>query len=132
MYSSFLGLIQAATPAPASGAPAGAPPPGGGMTEMIILFGMMFLVMWFVLIRPQRKEQKKRMEMLSQIKKNDHVVTTGGIFGVVQSVKENEVTLKIDDQNNTRIRILRSAILNVEKEATSEGLEAAVAAAEKK
>ena len=50
-----------------------------------------------------------------KVKKNDYVLTTGGIYGTVLSAKDNEVTLKIDDSNNTKVRLARSAIIGVEK-----------------
>lgn len=90
---------------------------------MIIMFGLIFLVMWFLVIRPQKKEQKRRMEMINNIRKNDRVLTSGGFFGVVQSIKENEVELRIDEKNNTRIRVVKSAIINVEREGVGENSE---------
>jgi preprotein translocase subunit YajC len=51
--------------------------------------------------------------MLKKLQKNDKVVTTGGIFGVVTSVKEDEVTLKVDDTQNVKIRFTRSAIAGI-------------------
>lgn len=72
------------------------------------------ILMYQLLIaRPQRREQGKRDAMLKQLKKNDPVVTIGGIFGTVASLSEDgsEVTLKVDD--NTRLRLRRDAIREV-------------------
>lgn len=93
---------------------------GGGMTSFFIMIALMFLIMYFLIIRPQKKEQKKRVEMLSLMKKNDHVLTSGGIYGVILSVKDNDVILKIDEQNNTKVRVAKSAIIHIEKEASAE------------
>lgn len=77
-------------------------------------------VFWFLMIRPQRKQMKEREDMLNNIKRNDHVLTTGGIFGVVDRVKDNEVVLRIDEKGDVKIRVARSAIVGVEKRAAVE------------
>ena len=81
--------------------------PFGSLLLPLLLMGF---VIYFLMLRPQSKERKKRAEMLSAIKKNDRVVTVGGILGTVVSVKENEITLKVDESNNTKITFTRSAI----------------------
>lgn len=70
-------------------------------------------IIYFLMIRPQSKERKKRAEMISAVKKNDRVVTIGGIIGTVAMVKDNEVTLKVDESNNTKITFTKSAISQV-------------------
>ena len=84
--------------------------PFGSLLLPLLLMGF---VIYFLMLRPQSKERKKRAEMLSAIKKNDRVVTVGGILGTVVSVKENEITLKVDESNNTKITFTRSAIQQV-------------------
>ncbi len=76
-----------------------------------IVMGLM-LVMFF---RTSSKQKKELQKALAAIKKNDKVVTSGGILGVVVAVKENEdeVTLKVDDTSNTRIRVLKSSIVRI-------------------
>lgn len=72
------------------------------------------LVLFFLLIvMPQRREQKKREQMLNAMKKNDRVLTAGGIIGTVANISADgkEITLKVDD--NTRIKFLRSSITQV-------------------
>jgi preprotein translocase subunit YajC len=85
--------------------------------NMIFLLVAMGIVFYFILWRPQRKKEKeertKREEMMKNLKKSDHVVTRGGICGVVAAVTEDEVTVKVDEKNDVRIRFLREAILNV-------------------
>ncbi|MBI3098669.1 MAG: preprotein translocase subunit YajC [Planctomycetes bacterium] len=73
---------------------------------------MMFVVFYFLLIRPQKVKEDQRQEMLKQLKKNDRVLTTGGIYGTVMSAKDNEVVLRVDD--NVKIRFARNAIVGVE------------------
>jgi preprotein translocase subunit YajC len=76
--------------------------------NFLFLIGGMLLIMYFVMFRPQMKEQKRRKEMLASVKKHDQVLTSGGVYGVVVSVGESDVVLKVDD--NVRIKFARSAI----------------------
>lgn len=89
--------------------------PGGQADPFILMMPFLaMVVLWFVLIRgPQKREQASREAMLSALKKNDKVVTIGGMIGTVANVSADgqEVTLKVDD--NTRIRMIRSSIQRV-------------------
>ena len=75
----------------------------------IAILGVMMLVM----ILPGRQQAKKRREMMAGMNKNDRVLTRGGIIGVVVEVRENEVILKVDESNNTRLHFARQAIQHV-------------------
>ncbi len=86
---------------------------GGGWGQMLLFLGGMIAIMYFVMFRPQMKEQKRRRLMLAGIKKHDHVITNGGIHGVVVSVADTEVVLKVDD--NVRIKFARSAVTAIVK-----------------
>jgi preprotein translocase subunit YajC len=79
----------------------------------LVLFGGIIIIMYFLVIRPSRKQEQKRRHMLTQIKKNDRVLTTGGIYGVVMTVKDTEVVLKIDETQNVKIHVALHAIANV-------------------
>ncbi len=70
---------------------------------------------YFLLIRPQRKEQARRQAMLAAVKKNDRVITAGGIYGVVTNVhaEADEVTVKVDEATNTKLRVTLSSITRV-------------------
>ncbi len=70
---------------------------------------LMFVIFYFLLIRPQQKKQKELQTMISQIKKGDKVVTTGGIIGVVSSLQDDYVVLSVGGSDN-KIEILKSAI----------------------
>lgn len=74
-----------------------------------IAIGVLF---YLLLIRPQRSEQARRQIMLGAVKKNDRVVTIGGIYGVVANVhrEADEVTLKVDEATNTKLRVTLSSI----------------------
>jgi len=76
----------------------------------LIFLGVMFLLMYMILFRGPRKKQQQHKQMMQTLKKNDKVQTIGGIIGNVVDIKDNEVTLKVDESNNTKIKILRSAI----------------------
>ena len=69
---------------------------------------LIFIVFYFLLIKPQKKAQNDHKKMVSELKKNDEVVTSGGIHGTITNVKENSVVLKIDD--NVKIEVQKSAI----------------------
>ena len=108
-----------------------APPPGGmgGNWGFLLVMVGAFAVLYFLIIYPQRKKEKARQHeretMLSALKKNDHVMTIGGIHGIVASVTDQEVALKIDERNDVRIRVSREAISKVvtaedEKKASEE------------
>ena len=76
----------------------------------LIFLGVMFLLMYMILFRGPRKKQQQQKQMIQSLTKNDKVQTIGGIIGTVVDIKDNEVTLKVDESNNTKIKILRSAI----------------------
>lgn len=96
------------------------PPAMDPLWQLLIPLIPVGLLWWFLLIRPQRLEQAKRNDLLKQLKKNDRVVTIGGIIGTVANLSSDgtEVTLKVDD--NTRIRMLRSSIQTVLTDETKE------------
>lgn len=87
-----------------------APAPGGNLV-MLGTLGVMFVIMYFLIIRPQNKERKKLQEMISALKKGDKIVTIGGIYGTVSSLKEKTVILKVDE--NCKIEMSRNAISSV-------------------
>ena len=114
MYRAIvLAQDSAPTPAPTDTSTDDTAPAGGSMMSMLLPFALILVVMYFIMIRPQRRQQKERQNMLSKMEKNDRVVTIGGIYGVIYSVKENEVVLKIDERNDTRITVLKSAVARI-------------------
>ena len=80
-----------------------------GSTQLIFL-GLMFVVMYMILFRGPRKKQQQHKQMVQSLAKNDRIQTIGGIIGTVVDIKDDEITLKVDESNNTKIKILRSAI----------------------
>ena len=79
-----------------------AAPSGGGLGQFLPIV-LLFLGMWFLIIAPQRKRQKAHDKMLTEIKKGDEIVTTGGLFGTVTRVKDDRFVVEIAD--NTRIEL---------------------------
>jgi len=94
--------------------PAYAQAPGGGADFVISLlpFILIFVIMYFLIIRPQRSAAKQREEMLKAIRRNDTVITNGGIVGkVVKVVDDTEVEVEI--AKDVRVRIVRALIAEV-------------------
>ena len=75
---------------------------------------ILFAFVYFAVLRPQKKEAQEKESMLSALRKNDRVVTTGGMFGTVVNIKDEEVTLRVDDQAKVKIRFTKSAIEKIE------------------
>ncbi len=92
------------SPAYAQAAPAAA---GGGMDGIILMVGM-FVLLWFMMIRPQMKRAKEQRQMLEALQKGDEVVTAGGVLGRVTKVAEAYVTLEIADK--VEITVQKAAV----------------------
>ena len=88
----------------------GAAPAGGGLLAMVPYIAM-FAIFYFVLIAPMRKQQKKTKDMLSNLKKGDRVLTSGGIYGQVAQIEDQVVWVKIAD--TVKVKVARSAITSV-------------------
>jgi len=88
------------------------PNSNAGMANILFLV-VIFGIFYFMLIRPQQKQQKKHKEMLNNLNKNDEVVTMGGIHGTIINVKEKTFVLRVDD--NVKIEIDKNAISYVAK-----------------
>lgn len=92
------------------------PPTGGGgggsqLMPTLVMFGAMFAIFYFLMIRPQQKQKQERERMLSAIKRGDKVVTTSGMFGTVTNLTDKTVTLRVADQ--VKLEFERSAIARV-------------------
>ena len=77
----------------------------------VVMFGSMFAIFYFLLIRPQTKERERHDKMLSSVKKGDDIVTTGGIIGKVVHAEEKQRTVRTGE--NTRVTVDRSRIARV-------------------
>jgi preprotein translocase subunit YajC len=108
-------LAQAANGAPKPGEQSGNPFAG-----IIIPFVFIAILFYFMMWRPEKRKQAEHQSLLTAIKKNDRVVTIGGIYGVVSNVQReaDRVTLKVDETNNTKIEVTFGAISRVIVELT--------------
>ena len=106
LFSFVIALVETAY---AMGPPGG----GGGTSGIFGLFPilLMFLVLYFLIIYPQQRKQKRHREMLKELKKGDRVVTSGGLHGTVVNVKEDIVVLELDKKLNVDVE--KSAISTI-------------------
>ena len=92
-------------------APQGGEGGGGSLVSTLIMFGAIFLIFYFMIIRPQQKRAKEREKLLSNLDKGDKVVTNGGIHGVIAGLEEKTALLQVSE--NVKLKIDRSAIATV-------------------
>jgi len=79
----------------------------------LLPLALIFIIFYFLLIRPQKQKEKEHQKMLSGINKNDEVVTSGGIHGTIVNVKDKTLTLRIDD--NVKMEIEKSSVAYIKK-----------------
>lgn len=112
MLYRFLILAQAETPANS--------PTFWDLVRSMWFIPVIFAIMYFLLIHPQRKKDKERDAMRKSLKKNDKVITIGGIHGVVKSLTDDEVVLLIDEAKDVKMKISRQSILTVQERSGEE------------
>ncbi len=105
--------LQESTGEPTGGGGGTGAAPPAGMNNMLVFVMIAMVVMIGFSIFGQRKERKKKEQLLSSIKRHDRVQTIGGVVGSIVEVKSNEVILKVDESSNTRITFARSAVQQV-------------------
>lgn len=86
---------------------------GGEIYSTIIMFGGMFVLLWFFLLGPERRKRKAHELQLSQIKEKDEVMTLGGIFGTVVMLRGEQLTIRVDEKRGTTLRIARSSVATI-------------------
>ena len=91
------------------------PAPQPNMLLQFVPMLLIFAIFYFLVIRPEKKKQKDHQEMLKNLRKNDEVVTAAGIHGVVVTIKEKTVVLRLDE--NVRVEFDREAVLTITKKA---------------
>ena len=84
---------------------------GGGMISTVIMFGAIFLIFYFMIIRPQQKRAKERDKMLANIQKGDKIVTSGGVHGTIAGIEEKTILLDVGDK--VKLKIERSAVTTI-------------------
>jgi preprotein translocase subunit YajC len=92
-----------------------AEPAQGSPWQMLPALAMIAVLFYFLMIRPERRKQAAHRNLLEALKKNDRVVTIGGIYGVVMNVDRaaDEVTIKVDESTNAKLRVTYNAIARV-------------------
>ena len=91
---------------------------GGGGIFTFLPFILIFVVFYFMLIRPQSKKQKQKQAMIQSLVKGDKVVTIGGLYGTIEGVKEKDDVLIVKIADNVKVSVSRNAIANkIEKKA---------------
>ncbi|VGO13820.1 hypothetical protein PDESU_02377 [Pontiella desulfatans] len=95
----------------AEAAPAAAPAGGGSPFQMIGMMAILFAIMYFMMIRPQKRREKERKEMIAAVKSGERVLLTSGIIGQVTNVKESTLVIRIAE--NTKIEVVRAAISQI-------------------
>lgn len=95
------------------------PPAAGGGIEFFIMIGIFFLIMYFMIIRPQSKRAKEHKKLIEALSKGDEVVTNGGLLGKITEVGENFVKLEVSEGVN--IKVQKSAVASVMPKGTLKG-----------
>jgi len=90
--------------------PTGAPAQRRSPLTQFLPIALIFVVFYFLLFRGPRKKQQQHKQMVQTLKKNDKVRTIGGLLGTVVDIKDDEITLKVDESNNTKVKVASSAI----------------------
>lgn len=99
-------------------AQAEAPPPGGGIMPTLIMVGLFFAFMYFLIIRPQMKRQKEHRQLIEGLEKGNEVITSGGVAGKVREIGENFVELEVAD--GVHVKIQKQAVSSVVPKGTLE------------
>ena len=86
-----------------------------GLLFTVAYMAVIIGVMWFIMIRPQKKEQKRLQMMLSEMAVGDTVLTTSGFYGVIIDISEEDVIVEFGNNKNCRIPMQKAAITQVEK-----------------
>ena len=97
------------TPAFAQGGPAG----GADMFLQLVPFVLIFVIMWFLIIRPQQRRAKEHQEMLKNVRRGDTVVTSGGIVGKVVKVTDDTPDIDVEIADGVRVKVARTMIADV-------------------
>jgi len=92
------------------GAPQGGEGGSGSILGMLLPFALIIAVMYFLMIRPQQKKQKEHQAMLAELKKGDRIVTSGGMYGTIFGINDNENKVIIKVSEDVKMEFLKSSI----------------------
>lgn len=90
-------------------------PAGGGILITVLYMVLIFGAMYFILLRPQKKEQKRMAAMLAELAVGDSVLTNSGFYGIVIDITDDTVIIEFGNNKNCRIPMQKSAISQIEK-----------------
>ena len=107
----FANIAHAMSPPPAGGS--GAPQGASAMIQQFLPLIVIFAIFYFLLIRPQSKKAKEHKEMLENLKKGDKVMTSGGIYGLIEDIDEKTATLKVGIKDDVKIKMSRAHIAGI-------------------
>ena len=88
--------------------PEGGAEEGGSIIPLILMLVFIFGIFYFLLIRPQRKRQKEHQQLMTELKKGDKVITAGGIYGVIESLSEDSIVIKVE--SGVTMRVARGSV----------------------
>ena len=88
---------------------------GSGPIPMLLSLGLMFVIMYFLIIRPQNKQRREQEIMLQNMEKGDSILTTSGFYGVIIDIMEEIVIVEFGNNKNCRIPMKKDNIVEVEK-----------------
>lgn len=125
LYNTFLLLTEGASAVDPNAVEGMGDPGMASMLLQLPVFALIFVVFYFMLIRPQRKKDKAAKEMLKKLKVGDRVCTIGGVYGTIISIKDDALTLAVG-QEKTKLVFARWAIRNVEEVSISNDAEALI------
>jgi len=120
----MLGLLASIPLLFAQNGPAPGGPSGNSLTSLLPFLGIP-VIFYLILVRPQQQQEKKRRETIDALKKNDKVLTSGGIFGTVMSVDQERgrVVLRVDDERGVKLSFSKASIAQVVEPASEKGSE---------
>lgn len=113
MFKNYLGLAMATLlmALPATAQEAGAPVGGPSLMNTVFMMVALFVIFYFLILRPQNQQRKQHMAMIDAVRRGDTVVTSGGLVGKVTKVGDTELTVELAD--NVRVRIMRRMVADV-------------------
>jgi preprotein translocase subunit YajC len=109
VFEGISGFLAQAAPT----SPGTQPACGGDAWSLPFLFVILFGIMYVFMILPQRRREKQRQRMLTALRKNDHIITIGGVYGVITSIKDDRITIRVDDNKDVKLIVTPSAVASV-------------------
>ena len=88
---------------------------GTSMVLLIVIYAAIFGGFWFIFIRPQKKEQKRMEQMISEMEVGDTVLTTSGFYGVIIDIADDDIIVEFGNNKNCRIPMQKAAVAQIEK-----------------